>query len=253
MASNEFVNKIQTPNTYQEAIESEQNRDWVEAMKSEIKSHIVNQTWELVELPKGQRTLPAKWVYKIKTNADGSVNKYKARQAVGALMYLMLGTRPDLAFVVGYLSRFLEKPTRENVQCVKRVFRYLAGTLDVGICYNKKGPKLLECFSDADFAGCISTGRSTSGVIVTYAGGPISWISQRQAIVSTSTTEAEIVAANEAAKELVWLIRLYKEVINLKQIPCIQIDNTAAIRLAQNPEFHNRTKHIAVKHFFIES
>ena len=95
------------------------------------------------------------------------------------------------------------------------------------------------------------SGRSTSGVVVTYAGGPITWLSQRQATVSTSTTEAEIVAANEAVKELIWLKRLFKEVINLNQTPSIQIDNTAAIRLAQNPEFHKRTKHIAIKHFFI--
>lgn len=66
-----------------------------------------------------------------------------------------------------------------------------------------------------------------------------------------STTEAEIVAANEAAKEIIWLKRLFQEIDRLDRAPILQVDNTAAIRLGQNPEFHRRTKHIANKHFFI--
>ncbi|XP_073841492.1 uncharacterized protein [Musca autumnalis] len=116
-------------------------------------------------------------------------------------MYLMLGTRPDLAFSAGVLSRSLESPTSEDVQRLKRVLRYIAGTLDYGIIYKTNGLKKLECYSDADYGGCMSTGRSTTGVVACYAGSPISWISQRQPTVSTSTTEAEIIAASEAAKE----------------------------------------------------
>ncbi|XP_055910769.1 uncharacterized protein LOC129945136 [Eupeodes corollae] len=95
-------------------------------------------------------------------------SKFPYRQAVNALMYLMVGTRPGC---IEYRKDF------------------------------KKG--ILECFSDADFGGCKSTGRSTSGVVINYAGGAISWLSQRQAMVSTSTTEAEIVAANEATKKII--------------------------------------------------
>ena len=79
----------------------------------------------------------------------------------------------------------------------------------------------------------------------------MSWKSQRQAMVAISTTEAEIVAANEAAKEIIWLKRLFQEIDRLDRAPILQVDNTAAMRLAQNPEFHRRTKHIANKHFFI--
>lgn len=167
-------------------------------------------------------------------------------------MYLMLGTRPDIAYTVGFLSRTLENPSIEDVTRVKRVFRYLSGTIEYGITYRHDAEKrIIECFSDADFGGCLKTGRSTSGVVVKHAGGAISWLSQRQAMVATSTTEAEIVAANEAAKEVIWLKRLFKDFFELKDIPVIQVDNTAAIRLSQNPEFHRRTKHIAIKHFFI--
>ena len=84
---------------------------------------------------------------------------------------------------------------------------------------------IIQCYSDADFGGCVQSGRSTSGVVIMYAGGAISWLSQRQAMVATSTTEAEIVAANEATKEIIWLSRLYNGVTKLKQVPVLQVDN----------------------------
>ncbi|KAG5872508.1 hypothetical protein JTB14_010483 [Gonioctena quinquepunctata] len=160
--------------------------------------------------------------------------------------------KENLAYSIGFLSRSLENPTAEDVAKVKRVFRYIAGTLDLGIIYRpnfKRGT--LECYSDADFGGCTKTGRSTLGVVMIHAGGAISWLSQRQAMVATSTTEAEIVAANEATKEIIWLSRLFEGIIGLKHVPILQVDNSAAVRLAQNPEFHRRTKHISIKYFFI--
>lgn len=179
------------------------------------------------------------------------VSNFPYRQAAGAVMYLMLGTRPDLAFSIGYLSRTLDKPSKEDIIRIKRVLRYIAGTKEYGIKYTSDNNLHLECNSDADFGGCLKTGRSRTGVVVKYSGAIISSMSQRQAIVATSTTEAEIVAATEATKEIIWLKRLYSELIGFKDIPELQIDNNAAIRLAQNPEFHRRTKHIALKHFFI--
>ena len=181
-----------------------------------------------------------------------SSEKFPYREAVGALMYLMIGTRPDLAYCVGILSRHLENPSKDNWLKVKRVFRYIAGTCDKGITYKiSYKPGSLECYSDADFAGCKTSGRSTSGIMILYSGGAISWFSQRQSVVATSTTEAEIIAANECVREVIWLNRLFSGVTQLNGIPVLQVDNTAAIRLAQNPEFHRRTKHISVKHFFI--
>lgn len=179
-------------------------------------------------------------------------HNFPYRQAVGALMYLMLGTRPDLAYSVGFFSRSLENPTLEDVGRVKRVFRYIKGTKDTGIVYRSNSQKgIFDCYSDADFGGCTKTGRSTSGVVIIYGGGPISWLSQRQTMVATSTTEAEIVAANEASKEIIWITRLFKGIVNITKVPVLKVDNTAAVRLAQNPEFHRRTKHIALKHFFV--
>ncbi|GFX51725.1 retrovirus-related Pol polyprotein from transposon TNT 1-94 [Trichonephila clavipes] len=84
-----------------------------------------------------------------------------------------------------------------------------------------------------------------------YAGGAISWRSQRQAVVATSTTEAEVIAASEAAKEVIWFCRLIQGIVNLREIPTLQVDNRAAVKLSHNPEYHRRTKHIEIKHFFV--
>lgn len=174
------------------------------------------------------------------------------RQAVGALMFLMCGTRPDIAYAVSVVSRNLEKPTERDVLRVKRILRYLRGTTDHGLLYKKNLQKgVFDCYSDADHGGDTKTGRSTSGVLCLYSGAPISWMSQRQPSVAISTTEAEVVAASEAAREIVWVKRLLIELDQLKATPVLQVDNEAAIRLAQNPEFHRRTKHIRIRHFFV--
>ena len=174
------------------------------------------------------------------------------RQAVGAIMYLMLGSRPDLAYSIGVLSRKLENPDENDIRMLKRVLRYIAGTIDFGITYTRTGTAaVLEAYSDSDYGGCFQTGRSTSGIVVKYAGGAISWMSQRQTSVATSTTEAEIVAASEAAKEAVWLRRLFKEIARLDATPTVFVDNAAAVKLSHNPEFHRRTKHISLRHFYI--
>ena len=187
------------------------------------------------------------------TQLDKTDSAYPYRQAVGALMYLMTGTRPDIAYSISYLSRSLENPTSDDITRVKRVFRYIAGTVNNSIMYKTDSVRgILQCYSDSDFGGCKTTGRSTSGVVMMYAGGIISWLSQRQATVATSTTEAEIIAATEAVKEVIWLQRLFESLqITLKHVPVLQVDNSAAVKLAQNPEFHRRTKHIDLKNLFI--
>lgn len=103
------------------------------------------------------------------------------------------------------------------------------------------------------FGGCHVTYRSTSGTVIVYAGAAILWFSRRQQLVADSTCEAEIIAANAASKEVIWISRLLKELIGLSGIPVLSIDNRAAKRLSENPEFHFRTKHIERKYFFIRN
>ena len=129
------------------------------------------------------------------------------------------------------VSRKLESPTNLDVAKVKRIFRYLKGTIEFGLIYTPGMNDQLLSYSDADHGGDEMTGRSTSGVLCMYAGGAVSWLSQRQTSVAISSTEAEVVAASEAAREIVWLNRLYKELIYITATPCLHVDNEAAIRL----------------------
>ena len=173
------------------------------------------------------------------------------REAIGCLMYLAVATRPDLAFSVNYASRFLEQPSEQQWTLVKRIFRYLKGSTDKGIVYKTGEAGVLHVYSDADYASDPATRRSVSGMVSLYSGGAVSWASQRQKCVSLSTTQAEYIAASEAAKEVVWLSRLYNEIAVLKSVPTLFVDNASAIKLVKNPEFHKRSKHIDVRYYFI--
>ncbi|MCO5546936.1 hypothetical protein L7F22_000375 [Adiantum nelumboides] len=106
---------------------------------------------------------------------------------------------------------------------------------------------------DADFAGHPDCRKSTSGYVFTFTGGAVSWISRLQKCVALSTTEAEYVAATEASKEALWLMRLVEELDIKSQVPVLHCDSQSAIMLARNPVFHAKTKHIEVKYHFIRS
>ena len=132
--------------------------------------------------------------------------------AVGSLMYAMVCTRPDIAHAMGVLSRFMSKPGKEHWTAVKRVFRYLRGTSDYGLCYQGR-PGLdrvldIHGFVDADWARDLDQRRSTSGYVFNLFGGAVNWMSKKQSVVALSTTEAEYMAATHASKEAVWLQRL---------------------------------------------
>lgn len=174
------------------------------------------------------------------------------REAVGSLLYLATGTRPDISFAVSVVSQVLDKPTKRHWEMVKRILRYLKGTAELGIVYrNGLDPGVLTAYSDADYAGDTKTRRSTSGFCCKYMGGPVSWSSRRQKSVALSTTEAEYIAASEAAKDVVWLTRLFNEISTLTAVPVLLIDNMSAVKLVQNPVFHRKSKHIDVRYHFV--
>jgi hypothetical protein len=132
------------------------------------------------------------------------------RSIVGSLRYLV-NSRPDLAYSVGYISRFMEAPTTEHLADVKRVLRYIAGTLQFGCCYRRKKEAQLVGYSDSDLAGDIDTCKSTTGVVFFLGGNVITWQSQKQRLVALSSCEAEYIAVVTAACQGVWLARLLAE------------------------------------------
>lgn len=125
--------------------------------------------------------------------------------AVGSLMYLAVGTRPDLSYAVGALSRFNANPGKAHWKQVQHVFKYLVGTQDFMLCYGAgKDGTWLSVYSDSDYASDLDSARSTSGFSVFLGSCLVNWSSKRQSVVAKSTTEAEYIAANEAGSDGVW-------------------------------------------------
>jgi len=109
-------------------------------------------------------------------------------------MYLVIGTRPDLAYTISFLEQFSSSPTDEHIKASKHVFRYVNGMRNLGLFYPYTTTNAIDVYVDADFAGCHDTRRSTSGYIVLFNYCCISWLSNKQSSVAKSTTEAEFVA-----------------------------------------------------------
>ncbi len=171
---------------------------------------------------------------------------------IGTLMYLMLGTRPDLAYSVSRLSQFLAAPTGAHLTAAKKVCAYAHTTSNHSLVFGDGGASHLVAYSDADYARCTDTRRSTSGYIFMLNGAAISWKSQRQKSTALSTAEAEYIALAECAKEALWIQGLLLELSATKPTAVlIYEDNQAAIKLAANPTHHQRTKHIDVRYHFL--
>jgi hypothetical protein len=176
------------------------------------------------------------------------------REAVGSVMYLATGTRPDLAFAMQHLSKAMSDPGLAHWNAMKHVFRYISGTLDYGITYDGNDPDGLnpQSYTDSSFGDCPDTGRSTQGYVVTMAGGPVSWSSKRQDCVTLSTGEAEYVALVHVAKTQVWLSNFLSELKIQIPIPLtIRGDNKAALSLATKTVNYSRARHIKLSYFWL--
>eukprot|EP00877_Chromochloris_zofingiensis_P008872 jgi/Chrzof1/4238/Cz14g04120.t1 len=197
------------------------------------------------------KSVPLSPSVKLAKDEGGPLDKehYPYSQLVGSLMYLAITSRPDLAFSVGALARYMSCPTTVHWQAAKGVLRYLGGTLDYGITFGSDSNDLIG-YCDADYAGDTDTRKSTSGYIFILHGGAITWSSKRQATVAASTTEAEYMAAAAAVKEALWLRTLLSELqLDIDNIT-IMADNQSAIKLLRNPISSMRTKHIDVAYHF---
>ena len=172
-------------------------------------------------------------------------------------MYLMLGTRPDVAFAITALSQYNNNPTQQHWTALKRLFRYINSTKDFMITYRRStsvSPLTLTGFTDSDWASNMDDRRSITGFVSMIADGAVSWQSKKQPTVALSSTEAEYMAATQACKEAIWWRSLLAE-LNLgftESMPTkIFADSQGCIALSKNPEFHARTKHIDVQHHFV--
>jgi transposase InsO family protein len=179
-------------------------------------------------------------------------SRYLYSKLVGALLYLSVCTRPDIAQAVGALSRYMAKPTEEHWKAAKHVLRYLCGTVDYGLHFGDTVG--LEGYCDADYASDLSTRRSTTGFVFMLNGGPICWSSKLQPTVAASTTEAEYMAAHSATKEGLWVRTLLKELgyEGAQTAPLhMRSDSQGALSIITNDIVSARSKHIDVQHHFV--
>ena len=175
-------------------------------------------------------------------------------QLVGALMYLAVATRPDIAHLVGVLARFSANPGPAHWTALKHLCRYLQGTKDYKLTYepDPQQGETFSTFADADYGGDVDSRRSTSGMVVKMGSGAISWASKLQPVVTLSTTEAEYLSAVSAGQEILWLRSLFSEMgFEIKGASTLHLDNQSAIAVTRNPEHHGRMKHLDVRHFWL--
>jgi hypothetical protein len=170
---------------------------------------------------------------------------------VGALQYLTL-TRPDLAYAVQQVCLFMHDPREPHLALVKRILRYVKGTLSSGLHIGTGPVDSLTGYSDADWAGCPDSRRSTSGFCVFLSDNPISWSSKRQTTVSQSSAEAEYRAVAHVVAECCWIRQLLQELhVPLSSATVVYCDNVSAVYMMANPVHHRRTKHIEIDIHFV--
>src|SRR5438445_167766 len=158
---------------------------------------------------------------------------------IGSLLYLT-ASRPDIMFAICLCARFQVDPRESHLTAVKRIFRYLKENPNLGLWCPKESEFNLIGYSDADYAVCIIDRKSTSGSCQLLGGRLVSWFSKKQQSVSTSTAEAEYIAAGSCCAQILWMRnQLMDYGIKLTKIP-IYCDNTSAIAITQNPVQHSR-------------
>jgi hypothetical protein len=191
-------------------------------------------------------------IRKVKDPYFDPVDPSLYRQLIGSLMYLV-NTRPDICFVVNTLSQFQVEPRHEHWVTAKHVLRYIHGTINYGLRYTASSDIQLHGFTDSNWAGSAEDRKSTSGMCFSLGSAMISWGSRKKKkFVALNTTEAKYIAACEACTEAIWLRKLISNLFD--QIPystLIHYDNQSCIRLSEHPVFHERSKHIEIKYYFI--
>ncbi|KAJ0522439.1 putative RNA-directed DNA polymerase [Helianthus annuus] len=195
-------------------------------------------------------------------DSDPFDDPVKYRQLVGALQYVTL-TRPDITFAVNKVCQFMHSPTVNHWAAVKRILRYLLGTVDHTLLFSQSSTTVLHAytdaafnslsaFSDADWAGCPDDRRSTGGYAIYLGSNLVSWSARKQKTVSRSSTESEYKALADAVAELTWLETLLRELrVPIRSSPNLWCDNLGATYLSANPIFHARTKHVEVDFHFV--
>ncbi|XP_068476786.1 uncharacterized mitochondrial protein AtMg00810-like [Phaseolus vulgaris] len=172
------------------------------------------------------------------------------RSTVGALQYVLI-TRPELTFSVNKVSQFMHSPQEHHWKAVKRILRYLNGTLDHGLLIKHNTNNTIQGFCDSDWASDIDDKKSTTGYCVYFGSNLVSWSSHKQRAVSRSSTEAEYRGIAAVLADIIWIQSLLTELHISCTMPKIYFDNLGAVLLSANPVMHSRSKHFEIDIHFV--
>ncbi|XP_031282077.1 uncharacterized protein LOC116140606 [Pistacia vera] len=173
------------------------------------------------------------------------------RSLAGALQYLTI-TWPDLSFSVNSICQYMHAPTEDHFNALKRILRYVKGTVHHGLQLHRTSSCELLAYSDADWAGCLDTRRSTTGYVIFLGANLVSWCSKKQSTVSCSSAEAEYRSLAVATVEVAWIVQLLRDLhLQMPSPPKILCDNKSAIFMAVNPVTRPCSKHIAINYHFV--
>ena len=160
-------------------------------------------------------------------NNGKSLSQQEYAQAIGNLMYVMNYTRPDIAYAISKMSRYISNPGPDHWKAIVRVLRYLKYTKNYGLHYSKY-PSVLEGYCDGNWISDTKDSKSTSGYLFTLGGGAVSWKSSKQMCIARSTMESEFIALDKAGEEAEWLRHFLEDILIWPQpVPtiCIHCDS----------------------------
>ncbi|GKB52103.1 ribonuclease H-like domain-containing protein, partial [Tanacetum coccineum] len=188
---------------------------------------------------------------KLGNASDLISNPILYQSLAGSLQYLTF-TRPDISYAVQQICLYMHDPQQPHLSALKRILRYVHGTLDYGLQLFSSSATDLVAYSDADWAGCPTTRRSNSGYCVFLGNNLLSWSSKRQPTLSRSSTEAEYRGVANAVTKTCWLRNLLRELHTpLSSDALVYCDNVSVVYLSCNPVQHQRTKHIEIDIHFV--
>ncbi|RYG95336.1 transposon Pol polyprotein, partial [archaeon] len=180
-------------------------------------------------------------------------NVKQYQEAVGELMWLMVTYRYDIATAVGFVARFSHNPSVKHWDLVLRIMKYLKGTVDFKITYRRTAEFAPVGYTDSDWAGDTVDRKSTSGMVVTMGGAVVAYGSTKQSITAHTSTEAELIAAVLAAKQIIFMRNIYAHILQVTLPPTpLHIDNQSAIDIATSYVVNKRSKHIDLRYHIIK-
>ena len=177
--------------------------------------------------------------------------RHKFQQVIGSLLYIMLGTRPDIAYAVTKLSQYSANPSQDHLNRALYICHYLVGTSNYAMVYDGANGKGFQAYADSDWGSNTENRRSTTGYMISLASAVFTWNSRAQKTVALSSTEAEYMSLSDTSRQVVWVRSLLEEIgFTIKPIP-LNGDNQGAIFMASNPVQEHRIKHIDIRYHYI--